>query len=44
MVATNPNEVRTKYDREIELKAFDDTKEGVKGLVDAGITEVPRRP
>ncbi|BBN67584.1 2-oxoglutarate and Fe(II)-dependent oxygenase superfamily protein [Prunus dulcis] len=25
-----------------ELKAFDDTKEGVKGLVDAGITEVPR--
>ncbi|KAI5348009.1 hypothetical protein L3X38_000896 [Prunus dulcis] len=27
MVATNPNEVRTKYDRESELKAFDDTKE-----------------
>ncbi|CAB4263447.1 unnamed protein product [Prunus armeniaca] len=25
-----------------ELKAFDDTKEGVKGLVDAGITVVPR--
>ena len=25
-----------------ELKAFDDTKAGVKGLVDAGITKVPR--
>lgn len=30
------------YDRKIELKAFDDTKAGVKGLVDAGITKVPR--
>lgn len=29
------------YDRESELKAFDETKEGVKGLVDAGITKVP---
>ncbi|KAM1281647.1 hypothetical protein ACFX15_021789 [Malus domestica] len=37
MVATNTN-----YDRKSEVKAFDDTKEGVKGLVDAGITEVPR--
>ncbi|XP_021807572.1 1-aminocyclopropane-1-carboxylate oxidase homolog 1-like isoform X5 [Prunus avium] len=42
MVATNTNEVQTNYDRQSELKAFDDTKEGVKGLVDAGITEVPR--
>ncbi|KAE9619060.1 putative deacetoxyvindoline 4-hydroxylase [Lupinus albus] len=25
-----------------ELKAFDDTKTGVKGLVDAGITKIPR--
>ncbi|BBG92468.1 hypothetical protein Prudu_000216 [Prunus dulcis] len=25
-----------------EVKTFDDTKEGVKGLVDAGITQVPR--
>jgi hypothetical protein len=25
-----------------ELKAFDETKLGVKGLVDAGITKVPR--
>ncbi|KAH1096385.1 hypothetical protein J1N35_013306 [Gossypium stocksii] len=30
------------YDRTIELKAFDDTKAGVKGLVDGGITKVPR--
>jgi len=29
-------------DREKELKAFDDTKLGVKGLVDAGITKIPR--
>ncbi|KAL0457024.1 UNVERIFIED_CONTAM: 1-aminocyclopropane-1-carboxylate oxidase1 [Sesamum latifolium] len=34
---TEPN-----YDRQSELKAFDDTKAGVKGLVDAGITRVPR--
>nr|XP_043628001.1 1-aminocyclopropane-1-carboxylate oxidase homolog 1-like [Erigeron canadensis] len=30
------------YDRAAELKAFDDTKTGVKGLVDAGIKEIPR--
>ncbi|XP_024980065.1 1-aminocyclopropane-1-carboxylate oxidase homolog 1-like isoform X2 [Cynara cardunculus var. scolymus] len=30
------------FDRKSELKAFDDTKGGVKGLVDSGITEVPR--
>ncbi|GER56153.1 2-oxoglutarate (2OG) and Fe(II)-dependent oxygenase superfamily protein [Striga asiatica] len=30
------------YDRKTELKAFDDTKTGVKGLVDSGITHVPR--
>lgn len=29
-------------ERERELKAFDDTKLGVKGLVDAGITKIPR--
>lgn len=28
--------------RKAELQAFDETKAGVKGLVDAGITEVPR--
>ncbi|XP_010557155.1 PREDICTED: 1-aminocyclopropane-1-carboxylate oxidase homolog 1-like [Tarenaya hassleriana] len=30
------------YDRESDLKAFDDAKTGVKGLVDAGIVEIPR--
>ncbi|KAF3456063.1 hypothetical protein FNV43_RR00706 [Rhamnella rubrinervis] len=30
------------YDRASELKAFDETKAGVKGLVDAGVTKVPR--
>ncbi|PON66645.1 Oxoglutarate/iron-dependent dioxygenase [Trema orientale] len=28
-------------DRKYELKAFDDTKTGVKGLVDAGLSKVP---
>ncbi|KAJ9547368.1 hypothetical protein OSB04_019911 [Centaurea solstitialis] len=32
----------TCYDRQAELKAFDETKAGVKGLVDAGIRELPR--
>nr|XP_043627439.1 1-aminocyclopropane-1-carboxylate oxidase homolog 1-like [Erigeron canadensis] len=30
------------YDRLAEVKAFDETKAGVKGLVDAGIREIPR--
>ncbi|XP_010556890.1 PREDICTED: 1-aminocyclopropane-1-carboxylate oxidase homolog 1-like [Tarenaya hassleriana] len=38
MVATNSGE----FDRAKELKAFDETKAGVKGLVDSGITEIPR--
>ncbi|KAJ4847559.1 hypothetical protein Tsubulata_015374, partial [Turnera subulata] len=29
------------YDRKRDLQAFDDTKAGVKGLVDAGVTRVP---
>jgi 2,4-dihydroxy-1,4-benzoxazin-3-one-glucoside dioxygenase len=29
------------YDRRRELQAFDDTKAGVKGLVDAGVTTIP---
>ncbi|KAJ9547493.1 hypothetical protein OSB04_020036 [Centaurea solstitialis] len=32
----------TCYDRQAELKAFDETKAGVKGLADAGIRELPR--
>ncbi|KAK9150687.1 hypothetical protein Syun_008996 [Stephania yunnanensis] len=44
----NPNtqkgftETPPNYDRKPELEAFDDTKTGVKGLVDAGLTRVPR--
>ncbi|PIA42026.1 hypothetical protein AQUCO_02100100v1 [Aquilegia coerulea] len=30
------------YDRQKELKLFDDTKAGVKGLVDQGVTKIPR--
>ncbi|KAE9617337.1 hypothetical protein Lal_00034182 [Lupinus albus] len=30
------------YDMKSELKSFDDSKEGVKGLVDSGVTKVPR--
>ncbi|KAI3981081.1 hypothetical protein MKX01_008032 [Papaver californicum] len=30
------------HDRNKELKAFDETKAGVKGLVDAGIEKIPR--
>ncbi|OIW21126.1 hypothetical protein TanjilG_29782 [Lupinus angustifolius] len=42
MVGTTTNEIAgTVSDRVYELKAFDDTKAGVKGLVDAGIGKVP---
>ncbi|KAF5184017.1 1-aminocyclopropane-1-carboxylate oxidase-like protein, partial [Thalictrum thalictroides] len=30
------------YDRQKELKLFDETKAGVKGLVDKGVTKIPR--
>lgn len=30
------------YNRALEVKSFDDTKAGVKGLVDAGIGKVPK--
>ncbi|KAF8006389.1 hypothetical protein BT93_K0632 [Corymbia citriodora subsp. variegata] len=30
------------YDRAKELQEFDETKAGVKGLVDAGVTKIPR--
>ncbi|GMN32934.1 hypothetical protein TIFTF001_041832 [Ficus carica] len=39
MVATGKDEA--KYDRLSQLKAFDETKAGVKGLVDFGVTEIP---
>ncbi|KAG9441524.1 hypothetical protein H6P81_017378 [Aristolochia fimbriata] len=35
-------ETSPSYDRLGELKAFDETKLGVKGLVDAGVTKIPR--
>ena len=34
--------VESQYAQEKEIRAFDETKAGVKGLVDAGITKVPR--
>ncbi|XP_065864468.1 1-aminocyclopropane-1-carboxylate oxidase homolog 1-like [Euphorbia lathyris] len=34
--------IKSEYCRTSELKAFDDTRAGVKGLVDAGITRLPR--
>ncbi|KAL3506085.1 hypothetical protein ACH5RR_031467 [Cinchona calisaya] len=46
MMATTKVEVEAAeqphYDRKSEIRAFDETKAGVKGLVDAGITKVPR--
>ena len=32
----------TDYDRKAELEAFDETKMGVKGLIDAGVSKLPR--
>ncbi|GAU18222.1 hypothetical protein TSUD_175630 [Trifolium subterraneum] len=31
-----------RYDREAELRAFDDSKAGVKGLVESGVSKIPR--
>lgn len=42
MVATETNKAADHYDRASEVKAFDETKAGVKGLVDAGVTQIPR--
>ncbi|XP_006354507.1 1-aminocyclopropane-1-carboxylate oxidase homolog 1-like [Solanum tuberosum] len=41
-IAESQAELTMEYDRLKELKAFDDTKAGVKGLVDSGIVEIPR--
>lgn len=35
-------EEKNHENRETELQAFDETKAGVKGLVDAGITKIPK--
>ena len=42
MMVTNTAEDQSSYDRQSELKALDDTKAGVKGLVDAGVEKLPR--
>lgn len=42
MGSMSPKEEEVLYDRISEVKAFDETKLGVKGLVDVGITKVPR--
>ncbi|KAK3024889.1 hypothetical protein RJ639_044026 [Escallonia herrerae] len=34
--------IKPEDDRKSELKAFDDSKSGVKGLVDAGMKKIPR--
>ncbi|EOY06000.1 2-oxoglutarate and Fe(II)-dependent oxygenase superfamily protein, putative [Theobroma cacao] len=36
------SEISGEYNRSKELKDFDDTKAGVKGLVDAGIVSIPK--
>ncbi|XP_026397294.1 1-aminocyclopropane-1-carboxylate oxidase homolog 1-like [Papaver somniferum] len=41
-VASNGDNQNNNYDRMKELKAFDETKLGVKGLVDAGIKKIPK--
>ncbi|KAF5816617.1 putative isopenicillin N synthase [Helianthus annuus] len=33
--------IQPDYDRKAELRAFDEAKTGVKGLVESGVTEVP---
>ena len=42
MMGTKTGEVQADYDRQSEVKAFDDTKAGVKGIVDSGVTNIPR--
>ncbi|KAK3043439.1 hypothetical protein RJ639_002018 [Escallonia herrerae] len=42
MVVANSGKPLPDHDRQSERKAFDDTKAGVKGLVDAGLAKVPR--
>jgi hypothetical protein len=47
MVVKNSNQLENSttnstYDREAEVKAFDDSKAGVKGLVESGVSKIPR--
>ncbi|KAI8002889.1 hypothetical protein LOK49_LG08G00850 [Camellia lanceoleosa] len=45
VITSNREAIQTQaepgYDQRKELKAFDDSKAGVKGLVDAGVTKIP---
>ncbi|CAJ1795752.1 unnamed protein product [Sphenostylis stenocarpa] len=45
MVVKSTNQTQetidSSYDRNAELKAFDDSKAGVKGLVESGVTKIP---
>lgn len=40
-LTTSEAQIPPDFDRRKELKAFDDSKAGVKGLVDAGLTRIP---
>ncbi|KAK7338998.1 hypothetical protein VNO77_19634 [Canavalia gladiata] len=46
MVANKSNQLDegtdSTYDRKAEVKAFDESKAGVKGLVECGVTKIPR--
>ncbi|XP_061983890.1 1-aminocyclopropane-1-carboxylate oxidase homolog 3-like isoform X1 [Populus nigra] len=43
MVITSSAGVQeSNYDKESQIKAFDDTRAGVKGLIDNGITKIPK--
>ncbi|PNT15814.2 hypothetical protein POPTR_010G107500v4 [Populus trichocarpa] len=42
MAATINDTANQEYDRSKEVKQFDDSKIGVKGLIDSGITSIPR--
>ncbi|KAL5178309.1 1-aminocyclopropane-1-carboxylate oxidase 1 [Glycine soja] len=47
MEAKSSNQIKeesndSNYDRKAEIKAFDDSKTGVKGLVDSGVKKIPR--
>jgi hypothetical protein len=46
MVVKNTNQLEeaidSTYDMKAEVKAYDDSKVGVKGLVESGVTKIPR--
>ena len=45
MVATTTDEKQageSNFDRKSEIQAFDESKTGVKGLLDSGVTQIPR--